>query len=118
MEQLRSAAGRSGTIDSQWRSRVKFPKGREEIIRFLTRKRVREQAFRIIKELWAHENNRIAVRFVYEWHDYVGNWLRSYGNENWEFDADGLVQEAARQHQQHAHRGTGTQIPLASGAPA
>jgi nuclear transport factor 2 (NTF2) superfamily protein len=81
------------TIDSQWRSRAEFPKGREEIIRLLTRKWVREQEFRIIKELWAHENNRIAVRFVYEWHDYVGNWFRSYGNENWEFDANGLVQK-------------------------
>ncbi|WP_442498392.1 nuclear transport factor 2 family protein [Methylobacter sp. sgz302048] len=81
------------TIDSQWRSRVEFPKGREEIIRFLTRKWVREQEFRIIKELWTHENNRIAVRFAYEWHDYVGNWFRSYGNENWEFDANGLVRK-------------------------
>jgi nuclear transport factor 2 (NTF2) superfamily protein len=81
------------TIDSQWLSRAEFPKGREEIIRLLTRKWVREQEFRIIKELWAHENNRIAVRFVYEWHDYVGNWFRSYGNENWEFDANGLVQK-------------------------
>lgn len=80
-------------IDSQWRSRVEFPKGREEIIRLLTRKWVREQEFRIIKELWAHENNRIAVRFVYEWHDYVDNWFRSYGNENWESDANGLVQK-------------------------
>lgn len=81
------------TIDSQWRSRVEFPNGREEIIRLLTRKWVREQEFRIIKELWAHEDNRIAVRFVYEWHDYVDNWFRSYGNENWEFDANGLVQK-------------------------
>jgi nuclear transport factor 2 (NTF2) superfamily protein len=81
------------TIDSQWRSRVEFPRGREAIISFLTRKWVREQGFRTIKELWAYENSRIAVRFAYEWHDYIGNWFRSYGNENWEFDANGLMQK-------------------------
>ncbi|MCL7420841.1 MAG: nuclear transport factor 2 family protein [Methylobacter sp.] len=81
------------TIDSQWRNRAEFPCGREAIIQFLKRKWVREQEYRLIKELWAYENNRIAVRFAYEWHDDVGDWFRSYGNENWEFDENGLMQK-------------------------
>jgi nuclear transport factor 2 (NTF2) superfamily protein len=79
------------TIDSQWRNRAEFPNGRQEIIEFLTRKWARELDYRLIKELWAHDGNRIAVRFAYEWHDDSGHWFRSYGNENWEFDEHGLM---------------------------
>lgn len=81
------------TEDSQWRNRAEFPKGREEIIQFLQRKWARELDYRLIKELWAFDNNRIAVRFAYEWHDDAGNWYRSYGNENWEFNEQGLMQK-------------------------
>ena len=80
------------TVDSKWRNRAEFPVGREQIIEFLTRKWRRELDYRLIKELWAFADNRIAVRFAYEWHDDAGNWYRSYGNENWEFDANGLMQ--------------------------
>lgn len=80
------------TVDSQWRNRVEFPKGREEIIQFLTRKWARELDYRLIKELWTFADDRIAVRFAYEWHDDAGNWFRSYGNENWEFAENGLMQ--------------------------
>jgi len=79
------------TIDSRWRNRAEFPNGRQEIIEFLTRKWARELDYRLIKELWAHDGNRIAVRFAYEWHDDSGHWFRSYGNENWEFDEHGLM---------------------------
>ncbi|MFZ6691860.1 DUF1348 family protein [Undibacterium sp. SXout20W] len=79
------------TTDSRWRNRSEFPQGREEIVQFLTRKWEREKEYRLIKELWAFEGDRIAVRFAYEWHDVEGNWFRSYGNENWEFDAHGLM---------------------------
>lgn len=77
--------------DSQWRNRSDFITGRPEIIAFLTNKWQREQGYRLIKELWAHADNRIAVRFAYEWHDTAGNWFRAYGNENWEFDENGLM---------------------------
>ena len=80
------------TVDSLWRNRAEFLTGREAIVAFLTRKWARELDYRLIKELWAFHENRIAVRFAYEWHDDSGNWFRSYGNENWEFDADGLMQ--------------------------
>ncbi len=80
------------TIDSQWRNRNEFPKGRDQITAFLKQKWQRENEYRLIKELWAFTDNRIAVRFVYEWQDDDGKWFRSYGNENWEFDADGLMQ--------------------------
>ncbi|MBX9694379.1 MAG: nuclear transport factor 2 family protein [Cyanobacteria bacterium] len=79
------------TEDSRWRNRSEFPTGRAEIIAFLRRKWNRELDYRLIKELWAFEENRISVRFAYEWHDDSGNWMRSYGNENWEFDEDGLM---------------------------
>jgi nuclear transport factor 2 (NTF2) superfamily protein len=79
------------TIDSRWRNRAEFPVGRAEIEAFLTRKWNRELDYRLIKELWAFHGNRIAVRFAYEWHDDGGHWFRSYGNENWEFDAEGLM---------------------------
>ena len=80
------------TPDSQWRNRAEFVTGREQIVPFLDRKWKKELDYRLIKELWAHEGNRIAVRYAYEWHDDSGNWFRTYGNENWEFDADGLMQ--------------------------
>jgi len=79
------------TIDSQWRNRAEFLQGREAIAAFLTRKWIREIDYRLIKELWVFEGNRIAVRFAYEWHDDSGQWFRSYGNENWEFDEAGLM---------------------------
>ncbi|HEX6002184.1 MAG TPA: nuclear transport factor 2 family protein [Hyphomicrobiaceae bacterium] len=80
------------TPDSRWRNRAEFLSGRAQIVEFLTRKWARELDYRLIKELWAFDGNRIAVRFAYEWHDDAGNWFRSYGNENWEFDAQGLMQ--------------------------
>ena len=79
------------TVDSVWRNRAEFITGREAIIAFLTRKWVRELDYRLIKELWAYKENRIAVRFAYEWRDDSGCWFRSYGNENWEFDESGLM---------------------------
>ena len=81
------------TIDSQWRNRAEFPNGRAEIEAFLARKWAREHEYRLIKELWAFDGNRIAVRFAYEWHDDTGAWFRSYGNENWEFDEHGLMKK-------------------------
>lgn len=80
------------TQDSRWRNRSEFPRGRDEIIEFLTRKWQREREYRLIKEVWAVSGNRIAVRFAYEWQDDSGQWFRSYGNENWEFDEHGLMQ--------------------------
>jgi nuclear transport factor 2 (NTF2) superfamily protein len=79
------------TIDSRWRNRAEFLRGRAEIEAFLTRKWQRELHYRLIKEIWAFRDNRIAVRFAYECHDDSGNWFRSYGNENWEFDENGLM---------------------------
>ncbi len=80
------------TPDSRWRNRAEFLTGRAAIEAFLAAKWTRELDYRLIKEVWAHAGNRIAVRFAYEWHDAGGAWFRSYGNENWEFDADGLMQ--------------------------
>jgi nuclear transport factor 2 (NTF2) superfamily protein len=79
------------TPDSVWRNRSEFLAGRDAIVQFLTRKWNKELDYRLIKELWAFHGNRIAVRFAYEWHDDSGNWFRSYGNENWEFDERGLM---------------------------
>ena len=79
------------TEDSRWRNRAEFLQGRAAIEAFLTRKWARELDYRLIKEVWAFRENRIAVRFAYEWHDDAGQWYRSYGNENWEFNADGLM---------------------------
>jgi len=77
--------------DSRWRNRAEFIHGRAEIVAFLKRKWSKELDYRLIKELWAWHENRIAVRFAYEWHDDSGSWFRSYGNENWEFDEMGLM---------------------------
>jgi nuclear transport factor 2 (NTF2) superfamily protein len=80
------------TEDTRWRNRAEFPVGRTEVHAFLQRKWATELDYRLIKELWASSGNRIAVRFAYEWHDEAGNWFRSYGNENWEFNELGLMQ--------------------------
>lgn len=80
------------SLDSRWRNRVEFANGREEIISLLTRKWSRELQYRLVKEVWAFMNNRIAVRFAYEYQDDSGNWFRAYGNENWEFNSEGLMQ--------------------------
>ena len=79
------------TVDSHWRNRSEFVNGRQEIVAFLRRKWTKELDYRLIKELWAFEGNRIAVRFAYEWHDDSSTWFRSHGNENWEFDENGLM---------------------------
>ncbi|HEP0497158.1 nuclear transport factor 2 family protein [Enterobacter kobei] len=79
------------SLDTQWRNRAEFATNREEAQAFLERKWKKELGYRLIKELWAFTDNRIAVRYAYEWHDDSGNWYRSYGNENWEFEADGLM---------------------------
>jgi len=84
------------TPDSRWRNRAEFPVGRERIVEFLTTKWQRELDYRLIKELWAFDADRIAVRYAYEWHDASGQWYRSYGNENWAFESDGLM------HHRHA----------------
>lgn len=79
------------TTDTIWRNRAEFPRGRDQVHAFLTRKWARELDYRLIKQLWAFEGSRIAVRFAYEWHDDSGQWFRSYGNENWEFTDQGLM---------------------------
>jgi nuclear transport factor 2 (NTF2) superfamily protein len=82
---------RAYTPNSEWRNRTEFVRGRAEIVRFLQRKWARELDYRLIKELWAFTDNCIAARFAYEWRNDAGNWFRSYGNENWEFDDSGLM---------------------------
>jgi nuclear transport factor 2 (NTF2) superfamily protein len=79
------------TLDTKWRNRVEFPAGREEVKQFLERKWARELDYRLIKELWGFRENRMAVRFAYEWRDDSGHWFRSYGNELWEFEGSGLM---------------------------
>jgi uncharacterized protein len=79
------------TLDTVWRNRAEFPRGRDAVREFLQRKWARELDYRLIKELWAFGGSRIAVRFAYEWHDDAGQWFRSYGNENWDFNAQGLM---------------------------
>jgi nuclear transport factor 2 (NTF2) superfamily protein len=81
------------TADTVWRNRNEFIDGRQQVIDFLTRKWQKEREYRLIKELWAFGEERIAVRFAYEWHDEHGNWFRSYGNENWAFDENGLMRQ-------------------------
>ncbi len=92
------------TPDSIWRNRAEFLQGRDEIVAFLRRKWIRELDYRLIKEIWAWRNNRIAVRFAYEFRDDSGNWFRAYGNENWEFGADGLMQRRIASINEHAIR--------------
>ncbi|MFZ1688226.1 MAG: nuclear transport factor 2 family protein [Flavobacteriales bacterium] len=81
------------TVDSEWRNRSEFINGREGIVAFLKRKWAKELDYKLKKDYWAHGDNRIAVRFEYEWHDADGNWFRSYGNENWEFDELGYMRK-------------------------
>jgi len=80
------------TVDTEWRNRDQFVNGRQEVVAFLTKKWEKELDYKLKKELWAYTDNRISVRFEYEWHDKDGNWFRSYGNEQWEFDENGLMQ--------------------------
>ncbi len=80
------------TVDTEWRNRDTFINGREEVVAFLTKKWEKELDYKLKKELWSYTGNRISVRFEYEWHDHEGKWFRSYGNEQWEFNADGLMQ--------------------------
>ena len=102
------------TENSRWRNRAEFVNGRDEIVAFLKRKWAQELDYRLIKEIWAFGDNRIAVRFAYEWHDDSGHWFRSYGNENWEFDQTGRMAVRHASHQRPAdHRG-GAQVPLAA----
>jgi len=89
------------TPDCPWRNRAEFVTGREEIVQLLTRKWIRELEYRLIKELWAFSDNRIAVRFAYEFHDDSGQWFRAYGNENWEFDNDGLMRRRIASINEH-----------------
>ncbi|WP_370288150.1 nuclear transport factor 2 family protein [Siccirubricoccus soli] len=89
------------TPDSQWRNRAEFITGRSEIEAFLTRKWTREIDYRLLKELWAFTDNRISVRFAYEFHDDSGTWFRAYGNENWEFDAEGLMRRRIASINEH-----------------
>ena len=84
---------RAYTVDSEWRNRSEFINGRDGIIAFLKRKWAKELDYKLRKDYWAHGDDRIAVRFEYEWHDDQGNWFRSYGNENWEFDENGLMRK-------------------------
>lgn len=79
------------TEDTRWRNRAEFPVGREQVRQFLVCKWQKERDYRLIKELWAHTDNRVAVRFAYEWHDDTGQWFRAYGNENWEFNEHGFM---------------------------
>jgi nuclear transport factor 2 (NTF2) superfamily protein len=81
------------TIDTEWRNRTDFINGREEVKQFLSKKWERELDYKLKKELWGFRENRMAVRFEYEWHDAAGQWYRSYGNENWEFDENGYMQK-------------------------
>lgn len=90
------------TPNSLWRNRSEFLTGREAIVAFLTRKWTNELDYRLIKQVWAHDGNRIAVRFAYEWRDHSGNWFRSYGNENWEFDDSGLMRHRIASINDHA----------------
>jgi len=85
------AVSKAYSLDTQWRNRVCFINGREQAESFLSEKWNKELDYRLIKELWAYSDNRIAVRYAYEWHDDSGNWFRSYGNENWQFDDNGLM---------------------------
>ena len=92
-DQLNERVSLAYTPDSRWRNRAEFPIGRDQIVAFLKRKWARELDYRLIKALWTFADDRIAVRFAYEWHDDSGQWFRSYGNENWEFDESGLMRQ-------------------------
>ena len=106
------------TVDSAWRNRAEFFSGRPAIVEFLKRKWAKELDYRLIKEVWAFEGARIAVRFAYEWRDDSGHWFRSYGNENWEFDELGIDARASRQHQRRRNQRSGAQVSVGVGAQA
>ena len=106
------------TEDSRWRNRSEFFEGRAAIVAFLKRKWANELDYRLIKDLWAFDNNRIAVRFQYEWHDARGQWHRSYGNEQWEFDAHGLMRRREASINDIADRREGSPLPLGRAGPA
>ena len=106
------------TPNSVWRNRSEFLTGRDAIVQFLTRKWNKELGYRLIKELWAFHANRIAVRFAYEWHDDSGNWFRSYGNENWEFDEHGFMQRRIASINDLPIQEGRPEISLAARAPA
>jgi nuclear transport factor 2 (NTF2) superfamily protein len=106
------------TLDTKWRNRTTFVTSREEAETFLKAKWIREIDYRLVKELWAFTDSRIAVRYAYEWHDDSGNWFRSYGNENWEFAENGLMANRFCKHQRLAHRRGRSQVPLATGSQA
>ncbi len=106
------------TEDSRWRNRSEFFQGREAIVAFLTRKWAKEHEYRLIKDLWAFDQNRIAVRFQYEWHDDAGQWHRSYGNEQWEFDEHGLMRRREASINDHRHRGKRPALSLARAGAA
>lgn len=103
------------TLDTQWRNRAEFATNREEARAFLERKWKKELDYRLIKELWAFTDNRIAVRYAYEWHDDSGNWFRSYGNENWEFEPDGLMKRRFAWRKRYADKRIRAPVPLAAG---
>ncbi len=105
------------TEDSHWRNRAEFVTGRADIEAFLARKWARELDYRLIKQVWTHQGNRIAVRFAYEYRDDSGNWFRAYGNENWQFRRRGSDGKAHRQHQRASDQRSGAQVPLAAGPP-
>ena len=100
------------TADSRWRNRSEFFSGRAAIVEFLTRKWAKEHEYRLIKEIWAFTEDRIAVRFAYEFHDVAGDWFRAYGNENWEFDANGLMRLRHASINDLANLRIGAQVPL------
>jgi uncharacterized protein len=106
------------TVDSYWRNRSEFLNGREQIVAFLSRKWTKELDYRLIKELWAFTGNRIAVRFAYEHHDDSGNWFRAYGNENWEFDEQGLMYARHASINESSDQRSRAQVPLAFGEKA
>jgi nuclear transport factor 2 (NTF2) superfamily protein len=106
------------TVDSRWRNRSEVFQGREAITAFLTRKWEKELDYRLIKDLRAFDGNRIAVRFQYEWHDAAGNWFRSYGNEQWEFDEHGLMRRREGLDQRHRDLGERSPLSLARPGPA
>ena len=105
------------TPDSLWRNRAEFISGRDAIVAFLTRKWRRELDYRLIKEVWANGDSRIAVRFAYEWHDDGGSWFRSYGNENWEFDEAGLMSRRHASINDLPIAPRGAEVPLAARPP-
>ncbi len=105
------------TEDTVWRNRAEFLRGRDEVRAFLKRKWARELDYRLIKEIWTYQDNRIAVRFAYEWRDDAGTWYRAYGNENWEFDEAGLMRRRIASINDRPDQGRRAQVHVAAGPP-